>query len=61
MPKVKVTEAFHDREDGNKLIEKDTVLTVSEERAKKLEGLGLVKREEKPVKNKAEKESAEKE
>lgn len=41
--KVKVIEGFNDRTDS-KYKEKDSILTVSEERAKKLEGLGLVER-----------------
>ena len=44
MAKVKVIEGFKDREDNLKYKKKDSVLTVSEERARKLEGLGFVKR-----------------
>lgn len=40
--KVKVIEEFKDRTDDLKLRKKDEILTVSEERAKKLAGLGLV-------------------
>lgn len=40
--KVKVIEEFKDRTEDLKLRKKDEVLTVSEERAKKLAGLGLV-------------------
>lgn len=43
MAEVKVIEAFRDREADLILRKKDEVLTVSEERAKKLIGLGLVK------------------
>ena len=40
--RVKVIEGFKDRTDELKYKEKDTILEVSEERAKKLIGLGLV-------------------
>ena len=39
---VKVKEDFRDRTEDLKLRKKDEVLTVSEERAQKLAGLGLV-------------------
>ena len=39
---VKVKEVFRDRTEDLKLRKKDEVLTVSEERAEKLAGLGLV-------------------
>lgn len=42
MVEVKVIEEFRDRTAGLKLRKKDEVLTVSEERAQKLAGLGLV-------------------
>lgn len=42
MVKVKVLEDFYDREDDLKLKEKNREMEVSEERAKKLVGLGLV-------------------
>lgn len=42
MQKVKVIGEFRDREADLLLREKDDILEVSEERAKKLKGLGLV-------------------
>ena len=57
--KVKVLEGFNDREDNLKYKKKDSILTVTEERASKLVGLGLVERIEevkKPKTNNAEKE-----
>ena len=42
--KVKVTEGFYDRTADLAFRKKNSTLTVSEERAKKLEGLGLAKR-----------------
>lgn len=56
--KVKVIEGFNDREDNLKYKKKDSILTVTEERAKKLVGLGLVERMEeleKPKENNVEK------
>lgn len=63
--KVIVTEAFRDREADLELRKKNEILTVSEERAKKLIGLGLVKvveketesQEPKPKKRTTKKES----
>ena len=40
--RVKVKEEFRDRTASLKLRKKDEILTVSDERAKKLAGLGLV-------------------
>ena len=44
--KVIKPEGFYDQENDLKHIKKDTVMTVSEERAKKLESLGITKRVE---------------
>jgi len=40
--RVQVKEEFRDRTEDMKLRKKDEILTVSEERAQKLAGLGLV-------------------
>lgn len=48
--KVMVIEGFNDRTDNLKYKKKNSILAVSEERAKKLEGLGLVKRIQEPTK-----------
>lgn len=63
--KVIRPEGFYDRENDLKHVKKDTVLTVSEKRAKKLEGLGITKRVEEPkapkkVATKAAKKAADK-
>lgn len=63
MVEVKVIEAFRDREADLELRKKNEILTVSEDRAKKLIGLGLAKvvekesQEPKPKKKTAKKES----
>lgn len=54
MVEVKVIEAFRDREADLELRKVDEVLTVSEDRANKLIGLGLVKLVEEPTEELAE-------
>ena len=51
--KVKVVKEFRDRTADLELRKKDTVLTVSEERAKKLIGLGFVEVVKTPNEDKA--------
>ena len=53
--KAKVVVAFNDRTENNKMRKVDSVLTVPEERAKKLENLGYVKRVQNITENKEEK------
>lgn len=55
--KVKVIVEFRDRTDGLKLRKVGTVLEVSEERANKLSGMGLVKVIPEPDQTEAETES----
>lgn len=60
MAKVKVIQGFRDRTADLKLRKKGETLTVTEARAKKLEGLELAERIPEPIKKETEKTVAEK-
>ena len=60
MVKVKVIQEFRDRTADLKLRKKGETLTVTEARAKKLEGLELAERSQEPIKKETEKTVAEK-